>query len=246
MTEKTETWQYELSIVFPYYNEGKRIELHRERLKTLDFDFPCEILYVNDGSTDGTFEGFKASQKNEDNSFLENPQNLGKGGAVRNGATHARGKYILYTDFDIPVEKKAFVEILELMKKEGRGATIGVRLKDSEVENAENKIRKVLSWGFQSFMKWVIGIDLTDTQCGFKIFDHDSAKKIFPPLKTTGFAFDVEVLLRAKELGLPIKEYPVQILEDCGPSSLNIFIDPIKMMIEIFKIKWRLTFGGLK
>jgi dolichyl-phosphate beta-glucosyltransferase len=237
--------QFELSIIFPVYNEAQRIELHKTRVKELQFHAPVQIVYVNDGSIDGCFETMKAELVADNVKFVENPRNLGKGGAVRTGVQAADGKYVLFTDFDVPVSPETFNGILNQISGKEHTAVIGVRKKTSEVENSENRIRKYLSWGFQSFLKWVIGIQVSDSQCGFKIFDNKSGKQIFSLLKTNGFAFDVEMLLLAKKLNVKVEEYPVTILEDCGPSTINIFVDPIKMVVEILKIRWRLIFAKI-
>lgn len=237
--------QYDLSIIFPVYNEAQRIELHKSRVKELKFEGPVQIVYVNDGSVDGCFETMKVELATENVKFVENPRNLGKGGAVRTGVQASDGKYVLFTDFDVPVSPDTFQGILKQITGKENTAVIGVRKKTSEVENSENRIRKYLSWGFQSFLKWVIGINVSDSQCGFKIFDNHSAKTVFSQMKTNGFAFDVEMLLLAKKHGINIKEYPVTILEDCGPSTINIFRDPFKMVFEIVRIKWRILFAKI-
>ncbi|TNF25161.1 MAG: glycosyltransferase [Deltaproteobacteria bacterium] len=237
--------QYDLTIVFPVYNESRRIDLHKERVKNLNFEYSVQIVYVNDGSVDGCFEMMRQDLAADHVKFVENPRNLGKGGAVRTGVQASDGRYVLFTDFDVPVTPETFKGIFQQIHGKDQTAVIGVRKKTSEVENSENRTRKYLSWGFQSFLKWVIGIQVTDSQCGFKIFDNKSGKEIFSRMKTNGFAFDVEMLLLARKLGVKVEEFPVVILEDCGPSTINIFIDPLKMVVEILKIRWRLFFAKI-
>ncbi|TNF02752.1 MAG: glycosyltransferase [Deltaproteobacteria bacterium] len=235
--------QYDLTIVFPVYNEARRIDLHKERVNELSFKHSVQIVYVNDGSVDGCFEMMKQDLSADHVKFVENPRNLGKGGAVRTGIEASDGSYVLFTDFDVPVAPEVFEGIFKQIYGKEQTVIIGVRKKTNEVKKSESRIRKYLSWGFQSFLKWVIGIKVTDSQCGFKIFDNKSGKEIFSRMKTNGFAFDVEMLLLAQRLGVKVEEYPVVILEDCGPSTINIFVDPFKMVIEILKIRWRLIFA---
>ena len=51
--------------------------------------------------------------------------------------------------------------------------------------------------------------DVRDTQCGFKFFDGEAARRLFSDISLTGFVFDVEILALAAHLGMSIKEMPV-------------------------------------
>ena len=76
---------------------------------------------------------------------------------------------------------------------------------------------------------------MKDTQCGYKLYKTSVAKKIFKKLKSNGFEHDLELVMLLKKYNITIKELPVYWTHK-NDSKLNIFYDPLKMLIGIFKI----------
>jgi dolichyl-phosphate beta-glucosyltransferase len=83
--------------------------------------------------------------------------------------------------------------------------------------------------------------DIKDTQCGFKMFTHEAARKIFSNIYLTGLAFDVEVLLEAKRQGYRIVEMPVT-WKEAPSSSIHLVRDGIKMTRDLWTLAWRYRF----
>ena len=96
---------------------------------------------------------------------------------------------------------------------------------------------------FNKIVKIIILQDFHDTQCGFKLFEGAAARELFEELKTDRFAFDVEILARAKKKNYRIVEVPVRWL-DSNHSKVNLIFDSLIMIKDIVKI--RLTLGNLK
>ena len=84
----------------------------------------------------------------------------------------------------------------------------------------------------------ILNIKIKDTQCGYKLYKKRIGKLIFSKLKTFGFNHDLEIILLLKAKNIKIKELPVKWIHK-NNSSLNIFWDPIKMFLGIFKIRLR-------
>ena len=84
----------------------------------------------------------------------------------------------------------------------------------------------------------ILNIEIKDTQCGYKLYKKSLAKNIFRKLRDYGFNHDLEIILILKKKRTKIKELPVK-WKHKNNSRLNIFIDPIKMLIGIFLIKFR-------
>ena len=82
---------------------------------------------------------------------------------------------------------------------------------------------------------------IKDTQCGFKMFRGAAARQIFSEFITDGFAFDVEALLRARQLGLEIRETPVRWINS-PDSRVRIVRDSLKMLCEALRIKIKLKY----
>ena len=81
-------------------------------------------------------------------------------------------------------------------------------------------------------------IKLTDTQCGFKVFNKNYSKKIFKQIKSYRFAFDVELTIILNKSGINIVELPLEWVHKSG-SKLSIFKDIPRMILDIILIKIR-------
>ena len=88
------------------------------------------------------------------------------------------------------------------------------------------------------FVSTVLDIKIKDTQCGYKLYKKKIAKIVFSKMKNYGFDHDLELILILKSKNIKIKELPVKWIHKDN-SRLNIFWDPIKMLLEIFTIKIR-------
>jgi glycosyltransferase involved in cell wall biosynthesis len=203
-----------LSIVIPAYNEERRLPATLDRVMEYLAQRPeeWEILVVNDGSRDNTaglVESYSA--KNQRVRLLNNPGNLGKGYAVRNGMLAAQGDWILFTDSDLssPIEE---LEKLEARARlENADVAIGSRAIDRKLVGVHQPAFRELSGRvFNLVMRLVTGLPFHDTQCGFKLYKRSAAQAVFRRQILDGFSFDVEDLWIAKDLGLRVVEVGVR------------------------------------
>ncbi|MDS1029675.1 glycosyltransferase family 2 protein [Bacillota bacterium LX-D] len=228
-----------LSVVIPAYNEEKRLPKTLQKISSFlqGKDYAYEILVVNDGSKDGTKQVAEDFQKKDLNiRVIDNPQNMGKGYAVRNGMLQARGQYFLFTDSDLstPIE-----ELDKFWSKfqEGYQVVIGSRaLKNSVIKVSQPFYRVLMGKTFNVIVRFLFWTRIKDTQCGFKCFTQEAAQAVFPKQQIWGFGFDVEVLFIARKLGYKICEYPVEWVNspDTRVSALK---DSLKMFWELLKIR---------
>ncbi len=223
-----------LSVVIPAYNESKNID--KGVLKPVSEylgkqDYSWEILLVDDCSTDNTLDSFyKYEQKNKNVRVLAEPHR-GKGGTVIAGMLKAKGEIVLFTDLDqatpLPEIEKFIPEF-----QEGYDVVIGSR----SGRKGAPLIRKLMAWGFSLLRTIILRLPYKDTQCGFKLFKKDAAKKIFTKQTIAGFGFDVELLYLARKYGHSIKELPVSWKND--PSSkVNVIRDSFRMLSDLIKIR---------
>ena len=96
--------------------------------------------------------------------------------------------------------------------------------------------RKLLGLVFNKFINYYFSIELSDTQCGFKLYKSKVGKKLFKNLQDKGFAHDIEIVLRAEKFNFQITELPVK-WEHKDNSKLNIFSDSFKMLLNLIYIK---------
>jgi len=229
-----------LSIVIPAYNEEKRIGSTLEEimgyLKTKDYE--CEIVVVDDGSTDSTreiirrFEGMDSRLR-----VIENKIGKGKGYSVRRGMLETMGRFALFSDADLstPIEE---IEKLIYWLEDGYDVAIGSRgLKDSRVEIHQSFLREGMGKIFNKIMNLIVFTGFKDTQCGFKCFKRHVVNKVFSKQRINGFAFDVENILIAMQQGFRIKEVPVRWLNS-PYSKVNVMRDPAIMLYDLFKIRF--------
>lgn len=232
-----------LSIVIPAYNEEKRIQRTLENILQYceKHQYNYEILVVNDGSTDKTTEIVQSIRdKQRLNKYLriiENAQNRGKGYCVKQGFLEAQGDWILFTDADLSTP----IEELELFFRYtiNYPVVIGSRnLPMSRIVVKQPFLRSTLGKIFPFFVRCFLLPEITDSQCGFKLFRKDVAKRIAEKQLLDGFCFDAEQLFLAKKWRYAIKEVPVSWAND-ERSKVRLFSDPLRMFFDIFRIRWK-------
>lgn len=171
-----------------------------------------ELIVVDDGSSDATVSvAGKFHEAHPVVRLLRNPGNRGKGYAIRNGMLEARGEWILYTDADLSTPITEIAKLYAAAIQQQADVAIGSRaLNRALVEVHQPAFREYSGRFFNLVMRTVTGLPFHDTQCGFKLFRAEAARRIFPLQKQDGFSFDVEDLVIAKKLGLRAIEVPVR------------------------------------
>ncbi|MCX7917396.1 MAG: glycosyltransferase family 2 protein [bacterium] len=229
----------EISVIIPAYNEEKRILKTLEKIYKYfkDRNYNFEIIVVDDGSQDSTVKIVDEFSKDKKQvKILRHSKNMGKGAAVKTGILNAIGDLILFTDADLSTPIEEF-EKLKKSIENGFDIVIGSRgVKESKIVVPQPWYRRIIGRVFPLLVRLLVIRDFKDTQCGFKLFKKEPAKKIFNGLKTTGFAFDVEVLARGKKEGYKIAEVGV-VWYNSFYSSVKIFNDSFKMFFSLLKIR---------
>ena len=229
-----------LSVVIPAYNETSRIVPTLE--KVLDFlrtrPESCEVVVVDDGSTDKTVELVEeVCRRSGAVRLLRNSVNLGKGAAVRKGMLNARGAYILFTDADLSAPIAEAERLLKPLD-EGYDVVIGSRaLKREWISIHQPRFRENAGKLFNLFMRGITGLDFRDTQCGFKAFRRKAARAIFACQTARGFGFDAEILYMARKFGYRALEVPVHWDHSAG-TKVNTLRDGIGKLFEVLRIRW--------
>jgi dolichyl-phosphate beta-glucosyltransferase len=228
-------------VIIPAFNEAARLpRVLDEVVEYLDGrGQPWEILVVDDGSTDGTPDMVQAmARRHPGIRLIRCPRNEGKGAAVRRGMLAARGAWRLFTDADgaTPI---AELKRLEIALGAGADVAIGSRgLADPAVSVGARRHRVVAGRIFNRIVAWAGLRGIADSQCGFKAFSAAVAVALFEPLRTRGFAFDVELLLHARRRGYRITEVPVNWTDKPGSKS-SVVRDGPRMIWQILQARRR-------
>lgn len=237
------------SIVISAYNEESRItKTLTQTLSFMNRFAPAfEIIVVDDGSQDKTADAVEQYAKDHPEIKLIRNVHKGKAGGVRTGMLKATGKLVLMMDADMatPLEELKRLAIwltdndfdIAIASREGIGAE----------RRGEPVYRHVMGRVFNLLIRATLGLEFQDTQCGFKLFKGDVARKVFGDLLIYGDnlpqidrpffgAFDVEVLYCAKQMGYKIKDVPIK--WDYVPTTrLNAIASSYKMARDVIRIK---------
>lgn len=208
----------DFSIVIPAYNEEENIrrgvlEIIWKYLKKQKYSW--EVLVVDDGSDDNTVKlAMDFAKKHREFKVLRKPHR-GKGGTVVAGMLAAKGEIVLFTDMDqaTPINQ---IEKFIPKFKEGYDVVIGSR----SGRKGAPLLRKLMAYGFALLRTIILRLPYKDTQCGFKAFNRQAAKKIFKKMKifnekmetrgaSVSAGFDLEILYIARKLKLKVAEVPV-------------------------------------
>ncbi|MBA0128090.1 glycosyltransferase [Haloechinothrix sp. YIM 98757] len=199
-----------LSIIVPVYNEQGRLPATLDGLSEVlsDLSWTAEVVVVDNGSTDRSADIVRAHPSGPVPIHLMSCATRGKGAAVRAGVLATTSRYVGFCDADLATDLAALSPALAQLGA-GVNVVVGSRAHpESDVQARHNVARRTGASLFRwSTRQLVPGI--ADTQCGFKFFDRATADAAFRPLRTLGFAFDVEVLARTQRSGAVIAEIPV-------------------------------------
>jgi len=229
-----------LSLVVPAYKQEKTII---EDIKNLDkvlssLPFRHEIIVVVDGFLDKTYVRIKNQESRIKNLHVFGyAKNCGKGYAVQFGIAKAEGDIIGFIDAGMDIDPTSIPALLSHMETKNADIAIGSKLHpQSKVKYPF--VRKILSWGYQNIVHLLFGLNVRDTQAGLKLFKRKVAKEVFPKLTVKTFAFDIEALVIAKEMGYEkIYEAPVKLNFRKGTiTRLNFFIVALKMLVDTVKV----------
>ena len=228
------------SVVIPAFNEAARLPPYLDEV--LGFfegrGEPFEVIVVDDASTDATGEILRGvAARHPALRVVSHSRNHGKGGAVRAGMLAASGDVRLFTDADgaTPI---AELKRLEAALSAGADVAIGSRaLRDPAVSVRTRAHRAVAGRIFHWVVTRVGVRGIADTQCGFKAFTAAAAERLFRALRTEGFGFDVELLLRAQAAGYRVAEVAVNWTDQAG-SKIGVLTAGPGMLAQVLRARW--------
>lgn len=242
----------DLSVVIPAYNEAERIgdtiRVTVNELSRLDCCF--EIVVVDDGSKDLTHR--LASEVASSMDELEQgtvrvvtyEQNGGKGRAVKFGSAQTHGKDVAFLDADLELHPRLLGPMLEIKRRTGSDIVIGSKRHPKSLINYPLE-RKVYSILYYWLVRLLFGLPVHDTQTGIKIVPGSFARHVLPKLHVNRFAYDLEMLVVAHQIGLRIAEAPIELT--FGRKFRRIGASAIRdICLDTWSVWLRTHFTGLE
>ncbi len=226
------------SLVIPMYRESMRVEALVEALVGWRWDQPTEVILVDDGSDDSTADIAARLTSDLDHvRLLRLPTNRGKGAAVRHGVLVAVGDTIAFADADLSAGLDEVERCLAAAEVEGVDVVVATRVAlGAEIRVHQPPMRQMSGKLFNVVLRQLGLTQLADTQCGLKAFRAPVARQLFEPLRTEGFAFDVELLVRAGHLDLHVRELPIA-WEHREASRVEPFRHGSQMLADAVRIR---------
>ena len=229
------------TLIIPAFDEADRLAAGFARLRTaaaegrVDLD-DLVVIYVDDGSTDDTATVAASLVATlPHGSVITQGTNRGKGAAVRAGVASASTRNLIFTDADMAIDPRQIPTLLAAL--DDAPISVGSRTVRGHIDYG-SWVRTRAGRSFNRIVRSVSAVELRDTQCGFKGISTAHAKILFALAGIDGFAFDVEILSRARLLGWSVTEVPVS-WSDVGGSHVRLARDSISMLRDLLGARLR-------
>lgn len=226
-----------ISFLIPVYNEEKRIHKAitalEKYLKT--FKENHEVIFIDDGSQDGTIAKIKASKPKFKYEILSYTPNHGKGYVIKKGMLQAKGDYRLFFDVDMSTPLEEFSKFLPHLDK--KVVLIGNRKQEgAKVVKHQPFLREKMGQVFTLLARGLVVGEVTDFTCGFKLFPKEVALKVFKKARVERWGYDAEILFLTKKFGYKIKQIPVRWADD-PRTRVTLLKDSVQSFTDLLLIR---------
>jgi dolichyl-phosphate beta-glucosyltransferase len=236
MTPTTRVGQPWLEVVVPARNEATRLPAGLAELCAKAATLPdgVAIVVVDSASTDGTAAIVRRWPRGKVPVRLVTCERPGKGAAVRAGLLATTAPYVGFCDADMATDLSALDLAIELLAG-GSAAVLGSRSHpDSTVQDRHSPVRRAGAAVFRAAARLVLP-RVSDSQCGFKFFRGPLARAAAADMRSTGFAFDIELISRCRQLGAQPTEIPVS-WRDVAGSRFSVWRHSLMAFTEVASI----------
>jgi len=193
-----------LSIVIPVFNEEKTIEKLVESVSTVDIGCSKELIFIDDGSTDGTRQVLGKYRGTHKVIFMD--KNRGKGAAVRHGFAEATGDIILIQDADLEYDPKEYSLLMEPILDGDADVVYGSRF-ITAFPRRVLYFHHYMANQLVTFISNIFtGLNLSDMETGYKVFTKEALKTILPKLSANRFGIEPELTARIAQANLRVFE----------------------------------------
>ena len=213
-----------ISLIIPAFNEFPNISDIGKRARAL---FPdCEIILVDDGSTDSTARIVKHS----DFRIIHHPLNIGNGAAVKSGIRAASGETVIFMDGDGQHDPVDIPTLLEHMDK--YDMVVGARTSDQQASLPRRFMNRI----FNRLASYITSFQILDLTSGFRALRAVTAREMLP-LLPNGYSWPTTTTMVALRSGLSVKYVPINVRpRQHGRSRIRPMRDSTRIFLIIMKI----------
>lgn len=219
-----------ISVIIPAFNEERALKPVVEEYSP----YVNEIIIVDDGSNDSTYEIAKTLQNDRIRVF-RHEKNQGKVAALRKGVEHATGDIVIFTDADCTYPARYIPEFVDKIEH-GVDLVLGSRQINRENIPLFNRLGNFI---FSSLAAYISGKTIADSQTGFRAFRKEMFEKF--DVEAKSLEFETKMTVRAAKLGYKIAEIPIEYRARLGTSKLHPIRDGLKMFFGLLAIAWNET-----
>tara|TARA_X000000368_G_C23051924_1_gene721857 strand:+ start:2608 stop:3303 length:696 start_codon:yes stop_codon:yes gene_type:complete len=225
-----------ISVIIPSKNDEEIFLTNLNQIQTYlkKQQWKYEIILVSNGSSKEN--NLLIDSKKEINFKHLKLEESGKGLAIKHGIKNAIGDYILFMDADCSVainELDKFIDKNQLIDE----VVIGTRRTKDSLNLHTPFVRRLSGAIYISLVKFLFKLNVTDTQCGFKLFKRKDYLML-ENIRFNNFSFDIELLVNFNNANLNIKEVPVDYIHNLD-SKVMVIQDSLSMFFDLIKLKLR-------
>lgn len=195
-----------LSVIVPVYNEAANLPRVVERLLAAPCPIEREWIFVDDCSTDGSPQILRELATRHGLRLFEQPDNCGKGSAVRRGIAEATGDFIMIQDADFEYDPRDVPRLLEPLLADQADVVYGSRFRDG-APHVHRTYHYLVNRTLTLLSNATSGIYLTDMETCYKLFRADLLRAM--QLTSNRFGIEVELTALIAKLPLRVIELPI-------------------------------------
>ncbi len=228
----------DLTLVLPCFNEAKHFVQSMDEISRVleQSRLRYEIIFVEDKSTDDTREILLGWSQGKSNiQVLLHEQNKGHGEALRNGFDKAQGEVMGFIDIDLEVSAFYIPTLVNKILLDGYDIATGYRYYGF-LFNYNAILRAILSLGYRILFRLFMKINLKDTETGYKFFRKKIYFELKPEIKSQGWFWDTEFMVKSFRKGYKIAEVPVLFLRRKDKkTTIKVFSYTLRHFRELLK-----------
>jgi len=226
-----------VSIIIPVYNEEQYIKELLIKVNSIK-NIKKEVIVINDKSDDNTQNILEQDCNSLYSKLINNKKNMGKGYSCREGIKVSSGEIILIQDADLEYNPENYQRLIDPIMNNDAKVVYGSRVlpggQRTRPKTFDFVIRYFANWFLTFFSNLLNNQNLSDCHTCYKVFSAEIIKKI--DLKENGFCFCPEITAKVSNLGIKIKEVPIDYFGRTQSEGKKIsYFDGLRAINSILK-----------